>query len=104
MGAAGWFSSVGLILDVLGASVLVVGTLRARGAAIRALANVPDFERGHSRLQVIAIWLARRFGSTDVRLTTPDMIGDFSGMLIGTGLLVLGFVGQLIGQVLQVCK
>jgi hypothetical protein len=91
------------MLDVIGALVLVIGTIRARAAAIRALAT-PEAISQMSFIRRITVAATRRCGPKDVRLTTPDLIGDYMAMVWGTGFLVLGFVGQFLGQLMGGCR
>jgi hypothetical protein len=96
-------SAVGLVFDGLGALVLVIGTIRARGAAIRAMAaTMPTAQL--PLIQRNTVKATQSVGPTNVQLTTPNLIGDYTAMVWGTGFLVLGFVAQLIGQVMGACR
>jgi hypothetical protein len=102
MSAATACSVIGLCLDILGAGLLVRGILLRDMAILLAMrpllkAEAPPENTWGRRF---ALRLAFCLGSRDVARTTPDHIGSYAETLWGLLLLVVGFLLQLIGQVL----
>jgi hypothetical protein len=92
---AGALSLLGLVFDIAGATVLVFGVLKRDMTVFKALGDDNAAEPLYRR---IPLKIARRFGSRDVRNTTPDLLGEFASTFYGLLLLVLGFALQVIGQ------
>lgn len=102
MSVATWVSVIGLCLDILGAGLLVRGILLRDMAIIRTMRPLlkaePPPESTWARR--VALRVAFCLGSSDVARMTPDHIGNYTETLWGLLLLVLGFLLQLVGQLL----
>ena len=99
MSMATGFSVIGLLLDIVGAYVLVRGVLSRDMATLRAIRLVVPSPQG-SWVRLLALKAAFLFGSKDIKKSEPDFAGAYADMFWGLILLGLGFVGQLLGQVL----
>ena len=92
-------SSFGLVLDILGASVLVWSPLRKYLAAMRVSYKGLRAERLLPPWWIATRWLyeaARIIGSRDVRVTSPSMDEEAEDNATGLLLLLLGFGAQLV--------
>jgi hypothetical protein len=98
MSAAAWFSVVGLVVDIAGAFILVRGVLRRDMANLRAMQLLIGQETGRRWARRVALKAALLFGSKDTAVSTPDHVSSYLDLFWGLVLLVLGFIGQLIGQ------
>lgn len=99
----GWgfaLTALGLSWDALGAITLAFGLLHRDMALFRVQKAMLIQERALPRgfVRSLPVELAFRFGSTDVRATSPGLIDEFAERSWGLVFLGLGFLLQVFGQ------
>ena len=102
----GWTDTLnlaGLLLDIVGASILTVAPLTGRAAYFRIAAPVVRGDRSFVQWWILnwPLALVSRLGSSDARNTQPDMEEDVTETVYGFTFLLLGFVGQAISQLIS---
>ena len=87
------FTIFGLTLTIVGAAVMARGELTSLAARIKQSDSIAKA----TWYQDLAIWLARRFGSKDSRVTEDYVVGSFTTRFWGFFFLVVGTILQVFG-------
>jgi hypothetical protein len=96
------FSLLGLLADICGAMILVYGLLQRDMAMFRGMRETLENEDAPPRTwhRTFPLWIAFRFGSRDVTMTSPGHLEEYVANFWGLALLIFGFASQAIGAVI----
>ena len=83
----------GLILDIIGAAIIIRAELTSHAAILRQSPSSVDGES----FKRFTFWLAKKFGSRNPLDTQNYVVESFFAKFWGFVLLLLGFIFQAIG-------